>query len=79
MIYPINVAQEKGYSIAESAALIKEASGYVGDIVFDTKYQDGDMIKILSKEKFRNSFPNFKFCDHKLGIKNTIDYYRNNL
>jgi len=75
MAYPLNIAQEKGYSIAESAAIIKKACGFEGTIVFDTQYADGDPVKILGKNKFKEMFPNFEFCDHEEGVKNTIKYY----
>ncbi len=77
--YPVNVGQEKGYSIKESALLIKEACGFTGDLVFDTSYQDGDPVKILSTDLFKQNFPDFKFFDHKEGIKNTVKYYTENL
>ena len=75
MVYPVNIGQEKGYSIAESAKLIKKACGFKGDIVFDTNYADGDPVKILSKKKFEQMFEDFKFFDHEEGIKNTVLYY----
>ena len=75
MEYPLNIGQEKGYSIAESAALIKKACGFEGDIVFDTKYTDGDPVKILGKSKFKEIFPDFEFYDHEKGILNTVKYY----
>lgn len=74
--YPINMGQEKGYSIAESAKLIKKACGYEGDIVFDTSYRDGDPIKVMSRKKFVESFEGFEFFDHYEGILNTVNYYK---
>jgi len=74
--YPINMGQEKGYSIAESAKLIKKACGYEGDIVFDTSYRDGDPIKVMSRKKFVESFEDFEFFDHYEGILNTVNYYK---
>jgi GDP-L-fucose synthase len=74
--YPINMGQEKGYSIAESAKLIKKACGYKGEIVFDTSYCDGDPIKVMSNKKFAETFENFKFFDHYEGILNTVNYYK---
>ena len=50
VIYPLNIGQQKGYSIADSAMMIKEEMGYEGEIVFDTQYQDGDPVKIMSKQ-----------------------------
>ena len=75
MEYPINVGQEKGHSIAESAKMIKELCGYKGKIIFDTSYTDGDPVKIMHKGSFVKNFPNFEFFDHKEGIANTIKYY----
>jgi len=75
--YPVNMGQEHGYSIADSARLIKEACGYNGEIVFDTKYTDGDPVKIVSKQNFIKLFKDFEFYDHFEGIKNTIEYYKN--
>ena len=75
IIYPINLAQNKGYSIKESAALIAKALNYKGELFFNTEYQDGAPIKILDDEKFREIFPDFKFYDHFVGIKDTVKYY----
>jgi GDP-L-fucose synthase len=75
MEYPINIGQEKGYSIAESARLIKKACGFEGEIVFDTKYTDGDPTKILGNSKLNDIMPHFKFFDHEEGIRNTVKYY----
>ena len=79
MEYPINMGQEKGYSIADSALMIKEEMGYQGNIIFDTSYTDGDPVKILSSKKFREHFPNFNFYNHRMGIANTSKYYESML
>jgi len=76
LTYPVNIAQNKGYSIKESAESIAEALGFEGKLVFNTKYQDGAPIKILDDKKFRELFPNYKFFDHKQGIKQTVEYYK---
>lgn len=73
--YPLNMGQEKGYSIAESAKTIKDVCGFEGEIVFDTSFQDGDPVKIMSKDSFLETFKDFKFYNHREGIKNTIEYY----
>lgn len=75
MEYPVNMGQERGYSISDSAGLIKEACGFQGDIIFDTKYQDGDPVKVLGNKKFLENFPKFEFYNHFEGIKNTVKYY----
>ncbi len=77
--YPINVGQQRGYAIGESALMIKEICGFEGDVVFDTSYTDGDPVKIMHKGTFIKQFAGFKFFDHKEGIKNTVQYYKENL
>ncbi len=75
LIYPVNIAQNKGYSIKESAEMIKKAVGFDGNLVFNTKYQDGAPFKILDDNKFRSIFPDFEFINHEKGIENTVEYY----
>lgn len=76
LIYPINLAQKKGYSIKQSAEMIADAVGFNGKLTFNTNYQDGAPIKILDDKKFRKNFPKFKFFDHKKGIEKTVKYYK---
>ena len=75
-IYPINLGQNNGYSIKESALIIKELIGYKGKLVFDKDKQDGAPVKILNNDQFKKVFPSFKFFDHKKGINNTVNYYK---
>ncbi len=76
LLEPINIAQNKGYTIKESANFIADALNFKGELIFNTKYQDGAPVKILDDRKFREVFPNFTFFDHKQGIKNTAEYYK---
>ena len=76
LIYPVNIAQNKGYSIRESAEIIASEIGYKGKLVFNTKYQDGAMRKVLDDRKFKQLFPDFKFTDHRWGIRETVKYYK---
>ena len=76
VIYPINIGQNKGYSIRESAKLIAEAVGFQGELVFNTQYQDGAPVKILDDKKFRAVFNDYEFYDHRTGIKETVSYYK---
>jgi len=76
LTYPVNLAQNKGYTIKESAELIAESIGFVGKLTFNTNYQDGAPIKILDDTRFRQLFPDFRFFDHKKGIDETVKYYK---
>lgn len=75
-VYPVNVAQNKAYSIRETAEMIKELTGYGGRLVFNTTYQDGAPTKRLDDKLFRSKYPNFTFTDIYKGIKETINYYK---
>lgn len=76
VIEPLNIGQNKGYSIKESAEFIAQALDFKGKLVFNTKYQDGAPKKILDNKKFNSLFPNFEFYNHKKGIENTAKYYK---
>ena len=78
-IDPLNFARSKGHSIAESAKIIADLCNYNGEIIFDNSYQDGAPLKVMDNAKFHKIFPEFKFFDHKEGIKKTIDYYKRKL
>jgi GDP-L-fucose synthase len=73
---PINIAQNHGYSIQETAAMIARAIPYDGVIQFNTHYQDGDPQKIMDDRKFRCFFPDFQFTDPMAAICKTVNYYK---
>lgn len=75
-IKPINIAQNKAYSIEETAEMIRQQINYNGKLVYNTSYQDGDPIKILDDKLFRKKFPNFVFTNIDEGIMQTIKYYK---
>ena len=79
MVYPLNIGQNKGYSIAESAKMIQEEMNYEGELIFDDSYPDGDPVKILSNQKFREHFPEFEFFNHRQGISEAIKFYEDKL
>ncbi|MEM4272646.1 MAG: NAD-dependent epimerase/dehydratase family protein [Candidatus Bilamarchaeaceae archaeon] len=74
-IVPLNIAQNKAYAIRETAEMIKKELGYSGELVFNTKYQDGALIKKMDDKLFRSKFPSFEFTPINKGIKETIAYY----
>lgn len=71
----INVAQNRAYTIRETAEMIREAIAYKGTLVFNTKYQDGAPRKILDDTLFKKKYPDFRFTGMREGIKETVDYY----
>ncbi|MBN2323002.1 MAG: NAD-dependent epimerase/dehydratase family protein [Spirochaetes bacterium] len=73
---PVNIAQASGSSIGEIAVIIKRLTGYEGDLVYDTSYQDGAPEKVLDDSRFRELFGDFRFTPLEDGIRETISYYR---
>jgi len=76
VIEPVNIAQGKGFTIAETAACISTAIGYEGELTFNTDYQDGAPIKILEMGKFKDMFKNYVFYNHQEGVSQTVQYYK---
>ncbi|RDJ35503.1 MAG: NAD-dependent epimerase/dehydratase family protein [Crenarchaeota archaeon] len=70
----INIAQNKGYSIKESAEIIKKIIHFPGNLVFNTKYQDGDPVKILDDTNFKK-LCSPEFTNHEVAIQETVNYY----
>jgi GDP-L-fucose synthase len=75
LIYPVNIAQNHGATIRESAEAIKEAVEYKGELWFNTSYEDGAPRKVLDDRKFRALFSDYRFIDHGEAIRRTVDYY----
>jgi len=73
---PVNIAQNYGYSISESAKIIAEAINFKGTIEFDPSYQDGAPCKVMDDKRFRTIFPNYFFIDHSEAIRRTVEYYK---
>lgn len=72
---PINIAQNKAYTVRETAEIVKELTGFAGPLVFNTKYQDGALIKKLDDTLFKGHYPHKTFTDFRSGIQTTIAYY----
>jgi GDP-L-fucose synthase len=73
--YPVNIAQNRGYSIRESAEIIARHIGFEGRLVFNPEYTDGAPTKVLDDRRFRELFPDFEFTSHDEGVRRTIEYY----
>lgn len=74
---PINVGPFEEYSIAELAEMIREASGYRGEIYWDSSKPNGTMRKKLDISKLSGlGWSTSK--DLKSGIKEALEWYRNN-
>ena len=77
-VEPINVGVGKGISVIELAELIKEVAGYKGKIVLDKTRPDGAIHKTMDNTRLKSIFNWTPPTSLKQGIKNTVDWYRNN-
>jgi len=73
--YPVNIAQNSGASIGDTARAIAKAVGYAGELWFNTRYEDGAPRKVLDDRQFRQLFPDYVFVDHEEAIRRTVKYY----
>jgi len=73
---PVNIAQNRGYSVTELVDTIRQQVGYTGKITYNSRYQDGSPKKVMDDHYFRQRFPDFKFTELTTGILQTIKYYR---
>lgn len=78
-VYPVNLAQNKAYSIAKIAAIGAKHLGYKVRFTFDTTKPDGAPFKVLDDRIFRSKYPKFRFTPLDTGIKATITYYKKTL
>lgn len=76
IIYPINIAQNHGYSIQETADFIAKYTNFEGKLEFDRTFPDGASKKIMSNKIFKNIFPYFSFTEHELAVSRTVAYYQ---
>lgn len=75
-VHPVNLAQNKAYSIAEIGKITADILNYDVEFTFNTRYADGALFKKMDDQRFRESYPAFEFMPLEEGIKNTISYYR---
>lgn len=76
--YPdiINIGVKKGYSILETAQILKKLTGYHGKFIYDTSKIDGAPIKVMDCELCEKIFGWLPGMDYEEGLKNSIQSYR---
>ncbi len=74
-IYPLNLAQNKAYSIKQIATMVAKELDYKVKFTFNIKFPDGAPTKKLDNKLFKKQYSKFKFTPIDKGIANTIDYY----
>ena len=64
----VNVGTGEDVTIAELARIVKDVTGFVGDIVFDTSKPDGTPRKLLDVTRIHELG-----WKHKIGLKDGLD------
>lgn len=72
---PVNIGQCDGKSVDELVGILKEGTGFQGQIRKNLAYPDGAARKVMSAVKFREVFPGFSFTPMRQGLRETIGYY----
>ena len=74
----IVVGNELEYSIKSIATMIANEFNYVDNMVFDDTYSDGQYKKTADNSEFISILPDFESTDIRVGIKNTVQYFKDN-
>jgi GDP-L-fucose synthase len=74
---PVNISSGTATSIADLAEIIKEATGFDGEIAWDTSLKDGQLVKILDTGRL-NALGLSCPTPLRDGIARTVDWFRSN-
>lgn len=72
---PVNIGSSFEISIRDLANLIKDLTGFKGNIIWDTTKPDGQPRRKLSTARAEKEFGFKSTTDFKKGLKKTIDWY----
>jgi GDP-L-fucose synthase len=73
---PVNLAQNSGQTVNELVEILRRLVRYEGDIIHNTKYQDGSPKKVMDDTYFKQRFAGFEFTPIEEGIAKTVEYYK---
>jgi GDP-L-fucose synthase len=74
----LSVDEKDEISIRDVALLIAREFEYDHKIVFEDIVDKGQYKKTADNSLLRNILPNYNFIDIKTGLKETIDWFKNN-
>lgn len=74
----IIISPDDEVSIDHISKIIAKSFNYENRLVYDTSKSDGQYKKTSDNSKLKNFLPNFEFVNIQVGIKNTIDWFKQN-
>ena len=72
----LDVYKRQGYTIKETAEIIKTLTGFKGELVFDTNKIDGAPNKIMAAERCEEVFGWKPSTDYVQGLERSIESYK---
>ena len=79
MLFRSNLGEGKGYTIKETAEMIKEAVGWDGEYAFDTSRLDGAPTKVLDVRRMKEALGWQQKTPIREGIRKTVKWYMKNM
>jgi GDP-L-fucose synthase len=76
---PVNIGAGKEITIRDLVGLIANATGYVGEIEWDTTKPDGQPRRMLDTTKAREEFGFQASTSFEEGLRTTVDWFREHL
>jgi len=76
---PIIVSSDKSISILDIVDAIMENLDFKNNVIFDSNKVIGEQVKIVDNTKLKSIIGDFTFTDLRMGIKKTIDWYKNTI
>ena len=73
----LSVSEDDEVSIGDVARLIAREFDYEHNMIFDTSYSDGQFKKTADNNKLKNLLPNFEFTNINIGIKKSVEWFKN--
>ena len=74
----LSVGEEDEISIKDVGEAIAKNFDYEKNIVYNSKYSDGQFKKTVSNNNLIKEYGNYKFTSFKVGIKKVIEWFKKN-
>lgn len=65
-------------AIKELVDILVEVSNFKGNVIYDTSYSDGQLVKKTDNSKLKDILENFEFTPLEKGLKKTYEWFENN-
>lgn len=74
----VNIGEKKGYSIKETAETIAKLVGFDGELIFDSSWPDGALVKTVDGHRAYELLGWKATMPFEEGLKKTVEWYKEN-